>query len=337
MLIQIALAVREDDMTLRRRQFLQLTAGAVALPAMSRFAWALAYPTRPVRIIVGFPAGQAADIAARLIGQWLSEHLGQPFVVENLPGAGTNIATEAVVRANPDGYTLLCVAAPNVINATLYKELKFDFMRDIVPIGSLVRVPFLLVVNPLFPATSVSELIAYAKANPGKLNYASSGLGTLNHMAGELFKIKTGIEMTHVPYKGTAPALTDLISGQVQLMFADASAIEYVKDGKLRALGVTTAERLDQLPNVRTIADTVSGFEVSGFLGLGAPKETPGEVVTKLNDEINTGLADAALRARLKSMGYTAAAGTPSDFRKFLADETEKWGKVIRAGNIKPT
>ena len=322
-------------MTLLRRKFLQLIAGAAALPAMSRVAWTLDYPTRPVRIIVGFPAGQPADIAARLIGQWLSEHLGQPFIVENRPGAGTSIATEAVVRANPDGYTLLCVGAPNVINATFNKGLKFDFMRDIAPIGSLVRVPFLLVVNPSFPATTVSELIAYAKANPGKLNYASSGLGTVNHMAGELFKIMTGIEMTHVPYKGTAPALTDLISGQVQLMFADASAIEYVKDGKLRALGVTTAERLDQLPNVRTIADTVSGFEVSGFLGFGAPKGIPVEVVTKLNAEINSGLADAALKTRLKSMGYTAAAGTPSDFRKFLADETDKWSKVIRSRDIK--
>ena len=221
-------------MTVLRRKFLQLAAGAVALPAISRVSWALDYPTRPVRIVVGFPPGQAADITVRLIGQRFSEHLGQPFIIENRPGAGTNIATEAVAHAPPDGYTLLCAGAPNVINASLYERLKFDFARDIAPIGSLVRVPFLLVVSSSFPASNTSELIAYAKANPGKLSYASSGIGTLNHMAGELFKIMTGIEMTHVPYKGTAPAVTDLISGQVQLMFADPSAMEYVKDGRLR-------------------------------------------------------------------------------------------------------
>jgi len=321
--------------SLVRRRFLQLTAGVLALPVMSHVSWALDYPTRPVRIIVGFPPGQAADVVARLIGQRLSEGLGQPFIIDNRPGAGTNIAAEMAAHAIPDGYTLLCTAAPNAINATLYEGLKFDFIRDIAPIGSLVRVPFLLVVNGSFSASSISDLISYAKANPGKLSYASSGIGTVNHMAGELFKIMTGIDITHVPYKGTAPAVTDLMSGQVQLMFADTSALEYIKDGRLRALGVTTANRLDELPDIQAVNESVPGFEVSGFLGIGAPKGTPVEIVAKLNGEINAGLTDATLKTRLKSMGYTIFASTPTEFQKFIADETDKWGKVIRARGIK--
>ena len=248
-------------MKLLRRQFLHLAAGAAVLPAVSRFANAQTYPTRPVRIIVGFPAGQSADITARLIGQWLSERLGQPFIVENRPGAGTNIATEAVTHATPDGYTLLCAGAPVVINAALYHGLKFNFIQDIAPIASIVRVPFVMVVNPSLPAKTVPEFIAYAKANPGKLSMASSGIGTLNHMAGELFKIMTGVQMIHVPYKGTVPAVTDLIGGQVQVMFADVSSIEYVKAGKLRALAVTTATRLNALPNVPAVSESVPGLK----------------------------------------------------------------------------
>jgi tripartite-type tricarboxylate transporter receptor subunit TctC len=328
--------VRERDVALHRRQFLRLTAGAGALPALSRVSWALDYPTRPVRILVGFPPGQSADIAVRLIGQRLSDRLGQPFIVENRPGAGTNIATEAAAHAPADGYTLLCAAAPNVINATLYERLKFDFIRDIAPIGSLVRVPFLLLVNPSLPAGNVSELITYAKANPAKLSYASSGIGTVNHIAGELFKVMTNIEMTHIPYKGTVSALTDLLGGQVQVMFADVSAMGYVRDGKLRALGVTTVARSDELPNVPTVGETVAGFETSGFLGIGAPKGISEDIVAKLNTEINAALTDPTFKTRLRSMGYTAFVSSPTEFRKFIADETEKWGRVIRARGIKP-
>ncbi len=316
-------------MKFSRRQFLPLAAGAAALPAMSRVTRALDYPTRPVRILVGFPAGQSADITTRLIGQWLSERLGQPFIVENRPGAATNIATEAVAHAVPDGYTLLCAAAPNAINAALYEGLKFSFIRDIAPIASLVRVPFLLLVNPSFSVQDIPEFIAFAKANPGKLNYASSGIGSVNHMAGELFKVMTGVEMTHVPYKGTVPAVTDLISGQVQVMFADASSIGYVKEGKLRAVAVTTAKRLDELPNVPTVREFVPGFEVSGFLGIAAPQKIPTEIVARLNREINAGLMDTTLSTRLKTMGYTVFSGTPADFSGFIAEETDKWSKVI--------
>ena len=323
-------------MKLLRRQFLHLAAGAAVLPAVSRIANAQTYPARPVRIIVGFPAGQSADIAAKLIGQWLSERFGQPFIVENRPGAGTNIATETVAHATPDGYTLLCAGAPVVINAALYHELKFNFIQDIAPIASIVRVPFVMVVNPSLSATTVPEFIAYAKANPGKLGMASSGIGTVNHMAGELFKIMTGIQMIHVPYKGTVPAVTDLIGGQVQVMFADVSSIEYVKAGKLRALAVTAAARLDALPNVPTVGESVPGFEVSGFLGIAAPKKTPADIVAKLNNEINAALTDPALNTRLGTMGYTVFAGSSVGFSKFIADETDKWGKVIRAANIKP-
>jgi tripartite-type tricarboxylate transporter receptor subunit TctC len=321
---------------LRRREFLRLAAAAAALPVMSRCAWSVDYPSRPVRIIVGFPAGQSADITARLIGQRLSERFAQPFIVENRPGAGTNIATEAVAHAAPDGYTLLCITAPNVINTTLYEGLKFNFIQDIAPIGSLVRVPFFFVVNQSFSAESVPDFIAFAKANAGKLSYASSGVGTVNHLAGELFKIMTDVEMTHVPYKGAVPAITDLISGQVQAMFADSSAIEYVKDGKLRALGVTTSKRLDELPNVPAMSEFVPGFDVSGFLGIGAPKKTPTEILAKLNSEINAGLMDASFSKRLKNMGYAVFPGTAGDFSKFIIDETDKWTKVIRIRNIRP-
>ena len=323
-------------MNLLRRQFLHLVAGATVLPAISQIANAQTYPMRPVRIIVGFPAGQSADITARLMGQWLSERLGQPFIIENRPGAGTNIATETVAHATPDGYTLLCTGAPNVINATLYHGLKFNFIQDIAPIASIARVPFVMVVNPSLSPKTVPEFIAYAKANPGKLSMASSGIGTVNHMAGELFKIMTGVQMIHVPYKGTVPAVTDLIGGQVQVMFADVSSIEYVKAGKLRALAVTTAARLDALPNIPTVGDSVPGFEVSGFLGFAAPKKTPADIVAKLNNEINAALTDPGLSARLGAMGYTVFAGSSVGFSKFIADETDKWGKVIRAANIKP-
>jgi tripartite-type tricarboxylate transporter receptor subunit TctC len=319
-----------------RRHVLRLAASALALPALSRVGWALDYPTRPVRIMVGFPAGQSADIASRLIGQWLGDHLAQPFVVENRPGAGTNIATEAAAHATPDGYTLLCATAPNAINATLYDNLKFNFIQDIAAVASLVRVPFILVVNPTFAVNSTAELIAHAKANPGKLTIASSGIGTLNPMAAELFKIMAGVDMVHVPYKGSVPAMNDLIGGQVQVMFADASGIPLIKAGKLRALGVSPAKRLDSLPDVPTVGDTVPGFDVSGFLGIAAPKKTPDEIVAKLNGEINAGLNDPALRGRLQTLGYTVSTGSAADFAKFITDETDKWGKVIRARNIKP-
>ena len=322
--------------SLHRREFLQVTAGTAALASISRVAWGLDYPTRPVRIILGFPAGQSADLVARLIGQWLSERLGRPFIIENRPGAGTNIATEAVAHAEADGHTLLCVSAPNVINTTLYPGLKFNFIQDIQPIGSLVRVPFVLLVNKSLPIKSLPELIAFAKANPDKLSYASSGIGSVNHMAGELFKIMADVEMAHIPYKGMVPAVTDLISGQVQVLFADASSLAYVKDGKLSALAVTISKRLDHLPELPTVSEAVPGFEVSGFLGIAAPKETPLEIVAKLNSEINAGLADPVLSARLRTMGSAVFANTPAAFGDFIAAETGKWSKVIQARNIKP-
>ena len=275
-------------MKLPRRQFLHLAAGAAALPAVSRIAWAQAYPTRPVRIIVGFAAGGAADIIARLIGQWLSERLGQPFVIENRPGAGSNIATEAVVRAPPDGYTLLLVGTANAINATLYDKLNFNFIRDIAPVAGIIRVPNVMVVNPSVPAKTVPEFIAYAKANPGKINMASGGIGTAAHVSGELFKMMAGVDMVHVPYRGAAPALTDLLGGQVQVMFASMpSSIEHIRAGKLRALAVTTATRSEALPDIPTVGEFVPGYEASAWYGVGAPKDTPAEIVDKLNKEIN--------------------------------------------------
>jgi tripartite-type tricarboxylate transporter receptor subunit TctC len=320
-----------------RRQFLHLAAGAAALPAMSRIAGAQAYPTRPVRIIVGFAPGGGADIAARLIGQWLSERLGQSFVIENRPGAGSNIATEAVVRAPSDGYTLLLVSAPAAINATLYEKLSFNFIRDIAPVASISHVPHVMVVHPSFPAKTVPEFIAYAKANAGKINMASAGNGSTPHVAGELFKMMAGVNLIHVPYRSAGPALTDLLGGQVQVMFDNmASSIEHIRAGKLRPLAVTTTMRSETLPDVPTVSEFVPGYEVSNWFGVGAPKATPAEILDRLNKEINASLADPKLRARLADLGGTPLVGSPADFGKLIAAETEKWAKVIRAANIKP-
>jgi tripartite-type tricarboxylate transporter receptor subunit TctC len=324
-------------MTLPRRQFLHLAAGAAVVPAVSRFAWAQTYPTRPVRIIVGFPAGGASDILARLMGQALTERVGQTCIIENRPGAGTNIGTELVVRAPPDGYTLLLVSVSNVINATLYDRLNFNFNRDIAPIAGIVRQPALMMVNPSVPAKTVPEFIAYAKANPSRVNYASIGIGTSNHVAGELFKMMTGVNMVHVPYRGGAPALTDLIGGQVQVMFiGPVGSIEYIREGKLRALAVTTATRVEALPDIPTVGEFVPGFEASSWFGIGAPRSTPPEIADKLNKEINAVLAEPKIKTRLADLGGTALAGSPADFGKLIVEETEKWGKVIRAANIKP-
>jgi len=295
-------------MKLRRRQFLHLAAGAAALPTASRIAGAQTYPTKPVRILVGFAAGGTQDILSRLIGQWLSDRLGHPFIIENRPGAGGNIAVEAVVRAAPDGHTLLMVASPNAINATLYEKLSFDFIRDIAPVASIIRVPNVIEVNPSVPVKTVPEFIAYAKANPGKVNVASSGTGSSVHVSGELFKIMTGVNMIHVPYRGSAPALTDLIGGQVQVMFDNMpSSIEFIRTGKLRPLAVTTATRSETLPEIPTVADFVPGFEASAWFGIGAPRNTPTEIVEKLNKDINAGLTDPKLKARLCYAGAREA------------------------------
>lgn len=318
-----------------RRQFLHLAAGVAALPTVSRFAWAQAYPARPVRIVVGYAAGGSTDILARLLGQWLSERLSQPFLIENRLGAGGNIATEAVVRAPPDGYTLLLADAPAAVNATLYDKLNFNFIRDISPVASIVRAPSLIVVNPSFPAKTVPEFIAYAKANSGKINMAS--VTGLQYLGGELFKMMTGVDMVHVPYRGGAPALTDLIGGQVQVYFPGlAASIEYIRAGKLHALAVTTATRSEALPDIPTVGEFVPGFEYSAWYGIGAPKNTPAEIIDKLNREINAALADPRMKVRLAELGGTGLGGSPADFGKLIAEETEKWGKVIRANNIKP-
>ena len=323
-------------MKLPRRRFLYLAAGAATLPALSRFAWAQVYPSRPVRLIVGFPAGGPNDIYARLIGQWLSERLGQQFVVDNRPGAASNIATEAVVRAPPDGYMLLQVSTAAAINATFYEKLNYDFIRDIAPVAGIVRTPQIVVVNPSISATTIPEFIAYAKANPGKINMASPGNGTLPHLAGELFKMMTGINITLVTYRGDAPALTDLLGGQVQMMIpAPAASIEYIRAGKLRALAVTTPTRWEGLPDAPTVGEFVPGYEASPWFGVGAPKRTDAEIVDKLNKEINTALTDSKMTARLADMGGTALPGLPADFGKLIEAETEKWAKVIRAANIK--
>jgi tripartite-type tricarboxylate transporter receptor subunit TctC len=320
-----------------RRHLLHLAAGAAALPAVSRVARAQAYPSRPVRIVVGFPAGGSFDVVARLFGQWLSERLGQPFIVENRSGAGGNIGTEVVVNAQPDGYTLLLVNDTHAVNATLYEKLNFNFIRDIAPIASIASVPNVMQVNPAVPAQSVSEFIAYAKANPGKINMASGGNGTPAHMSGELFKIMTGVNMLHVPYRGGPPAIADLIGGQVQVMFPNIpQTIEILKSGKLRPLGVTTATRLDVLPEVPTVGETVPGYETIGWIGLGAPRRTSAELIGRLNSEIQRALDDPKIKARLTDLGVTRVSGSPADFGKLIADETEKWGKVIRAANIKP-
>jgi len=318
-----------------RRQFLHLA--AVALTAVPRLAHAQAYPTRPVRIIVAVAAGSAMDILARLIGQWLSERLGQQFVIENRPGGGNNIGTEAAVRAPADGYTLLMVNTVNAINATLYEKLNYNFIRDIAPVASIARAPFVMEVHPSVPARTVPEFIAYAKANPGKINMASAGNGSGAHVSGELFKMLTGIEMLHVPYRGAAPALTDLLGGQVQIMFADMpSSIEYVRTGKLLALAVTTTRRSEVLPQLPTVGEFVPGFEASAWWGVGAPRNMPPEIVDVLNKEINAALADPKIRARLADLGGTVIAGPPADFGKLIADETEKWARVVKFSGAKP-
>jgi tripartite-type tricarboxylate transporter receptor subunit TctC len=324
-------------MKLPRRNFLHLAAGAAALPAVSQIARAQAYPMRPVRIIVPFAPAGATDITARLIGQWLSERLGQPFVIENRSGGGGNIGTEAVVRAPADGYTLLMVGSDTgAINATLYDKLNFNFIRDIAPVAGIIVVPFFMVVNASVPVKTVPEFIAYAKANPGKLGMASGGVGSGPHVAGEMFKMMAGVNLVHVPYRGGGPALTDLLGGQVQVMFpGTVSSIEYIKAGRLRALAVTTATRWDALPDIPTVGEFVPGYEASAWWGIGAPRNTPVEVIDKLNREINAGLADPKIKMRLADLGGMVLPGSPADFGKFIADETEKWGKVIRAANIK--
>ena len=318
-------------MKLPRRRFLHLAAGAAALPAVSRVAWAQAYPSRPLRLIIGYPPGGSADITARLTGQWLSERLGQPVVIESRPGAATNLATEAVVRAAPDGYTLLLVAPANAINATLYDKLNFNFLRDIAPVAGIIRFPNVVVVNPSLPIKTIPELIAYAKANPGKPNMASSGNGSTIHMSGELFKMMTGINMVHVPYRGGAPALTDLMGGQVQVMFDNVpTSAEHIKAGKLRGLAVTSTGRSEVLPDLPTVADFLPGYEASAWYGLGAPKNTPDEIIDKVNMAINAILADPKSQARFAALGASLLPGSAADFGKLIADETEKWGKVVK-------
>ena len=323
-------------MKLPRRNFLHLAAGAAALPAVSRIARAQAYPTRPVRIVVPFTPGGASDITARLMGQWLSERLGQQFVIDNRPGGGTNIGTEAVVRAPADGYTLLMVGGYNAINATLYDKLNHNFIRDIAPVASIIVVPNVMVVHPSVPAATVPEFIAYAKSKPGKTTMASAGTGTPSHVTGELFKMMAGVNLVHVPYRGGGPALTDLLSGQVQVMFATMpSSIEYIRAGKLRALAVATATRSEALPDVPTVGEFVPGYEASSWSGLGAPRATPAEIVDKLNKEVNAALDDPKMKARLADLGGVALQGSPADFGKLIADETEKWAKVIKFAGIK--
>jgi tripartite-type tricarboxylate transporter receptor subunit TctC len=323
-------------MKLPRRKFLHLAAGVAALPAVTRFALAETYPSRPVHLFVFFAAGGGNDIIARLMGQWLSERLGQQFVIENRPGGGGNVGTEAVVRAAPDGYTLLLVSTPNATNATLYDKLNFDFIRDIAPVAGISHEPNVMVVHPSVAAYTVPEFVAYAKANPGTINYASAGIGTSQNMAGELFKMMAGINMVHVPHRGSAPALTSVLGGQVQVMFASMpSSIGYVRAGQLRALAVTTATRSDTLPNLPTVGEFLPGFEASPFYGMGAPKNTPPAIVERLNNEINAGLADPNLKARLTDLGCAGLPGSPAEFGKLIASETEKWAKVIKFANIK--
>ena len=324
-------------MYLPRRRFLHLAAGAAALPALSRTAWTQTYPARPVHIIVGFSAGGPNDILARLIGEWLSKRLGQPFVIENRPGAGSNLATEAVVRAPSDGYMLLLVGSPNAINATLYDKLDFNFIHDIAPVAGFIRGALVMVVHPSVPARTVPEFVAYAKANPGKLSYGSGGIGGITHVTAELFKMMAGVDMAHVPYRGVAPALTDLLGGQVQVLFANpALLVPHIRAGKLRALATTTATRLEALPDIPTVGEFVPGYEASSFFGFGAPRNTPAEIVDKLNREIDAGLADPTIKARLAELDGTVLGGSPADFGNLIAEETEKWGRVIRAASVKP-
>jgi tripartite-type tricarboxylate transporter receptor subunit TctC len=320
-----------------RRKFLHLIAGAAALPTVSCVAWAQSYPSRPVRIIVGFTAGSGPDIMARLMAQWLSERLGQQVIVENRPGGASNIATEAVVRAPPDGYTLLQATSGNAVNPALYDKLSFNFIRDIAPVAAITRTPQVLEVNPGFPATTFPEFLAYAKANPGKITLASAGNGSPGHLAGALLRMMAGIDLAHVPYRGASQAITDLIGGQVHVaIVTSAASMEHIRAGKLRPLAMTTSTRLDLLPDVPTVDEFVPGFEASGWLGIGAPRDTPATIVDRLNREINTSLADAKLRDRLADLGLTPLAGSPADFGKLIADETEKWGRVVRFAGIKP-
>jgi tripartite-type tricarboxylate transporter receptor subunit TctC len=322
--------------TLPRRRFLHLAAGAVALPAVPQVATAQTYPSRAVRLIVGFPAGGPTDITARVMAQWLSERLGQQVVVDNRAGAGSNIATEGVVNAPPDGYTLLLVGATNAINVTLYDKLNFNFVRDIAPVAGIIRVPLIMEVHPSFPAGTVAEFIAYAKAHPGKINMGSGGIGTTLHVSGELFKMMTGVDMLHVPYRGAGPMLTDLLGGQVQVGFDPMpSSIGYVKAGRLRPLAVTTATRSEALPEVPSVGDVLPGYEASTWYGVGAPKNTPAEIIDKLNKEINAGLADPKLRARLTELGGMMLTGSPAEFGSFIADETQKWAKVVKFSGAK--
>jgi tripartite-type tricarboxylate transporter receptor subunit TctC len=323
-------------MKLPRRKLLHLAAGAAALPAVSRITWAQTYPSRPVRLIVPLAPAGASDMVARLIGQWLSERLGQQFVIDNRPGGGGNIGTEAAVRAPADGYTLLLVGGFNAVNATFYDKLNYNFIRDIAPVASIIRTPFVMVVNPTVPAKTVPEFIAYAKTSPGKINYASAGTGTATHLTGELFKMMAGVDMVHVPYRGGGPAFNDLLAGQVQVMFpTTVSSIGYIRAGRLRVLAVTGATRSDALPDIPTVSDFVPGYEASNWYGIGAPKNTPAEVIEKLNKETNAGLADPKLKARLDDVGGIALRGSPADFGKLIADETEKWGKVVKFTGIK--
>jgi len=323
-------------MPFTRRTVLHFGSGAAIAAAVPSLAFAQTYPTRPVRIVAGSAAGGTTDIAARLMGQWLSERLGQQFVIENRPGAGTNIATEAVTRAPADGYTLIVVTASNAINATLYDKLNFNFIRDIAPVAGIIRYPHVMQVNRSFPATTVSEFISYAKSNPGKISYVG-GNGTSMHVAGELFKMLTGINMIHVPYRGGAPAITDLLGGQIQVTLSPLpESMEYLKAGGLRPLGVTTATRSELLPDVPTVGDFVPGYEASSVQGIGAPKNTPAEIIDKLNKEINAGLADPKLRARFAALGATAFPGSSADFGRFMAEETDKWAKVVKFSGAKP-
>jgi tripartite-type tricarboxylate transporter receptor subunit TctC len=323
-------------MKFRRRTFVHLAACAAALPAVSRGTRADTYPSRPVRLVVGFPPGGATDIMARLVGDWLSQRSGQQFLIDNKPGVSGNIGTEAVARAPADGYTLLQVVTPNAINAALYSNLSFDFIKDIAPVAYMARLAYVVVVNPSVPAKTLAELVAYAKANPGKINYGSAGQGTPQNICCELFKMMTGLDLVHVPYKGGAPAINDLLSGHLQVIFAPvAEAIPHIKAGKLRPLAVTTAARLDVFPDVPTVADTVPGYEASGFTGIGAPKNTPADIVDKLNKEINAGLADGKIKERIVELGGTVVGGSPADFAKIISEATEKWAKVIRFAGIK--
>jgi tripartite-type tricarboxylate transporter receptor subunit TctC len=321
---------------LRRREFIALLGGAAVLPVVSQMATAQAYPSRPVHLMVGFAAGGGYDIVARLIGQWLSERLGQPFVIENRPGAGTNIATEAVVRARPDGYTLLLIGSTNAINATFYQKLNFNFIGDIAPVSSITQQPQAMLASPSFPAKTIPELIEHAKANPGKVTMSSPGVGSISHLAGELFKMRAGINLVHVPFGGNSPAMTALLGGQVDVSVASLpSSIEYMRTGKLRGLGVTTAMRAEALPDVPSIGEFVTGYDVTAWYGVGAPKSTPVDIIDKLNKEISAGLADPKLKARLADLGGTPFVMSPADFGEFIAQETEKWGTVIRAANLK--